>query len=215
MPESLPPERRHRHSVGTILGIYASLLRNRLFMADTLSASLMTGAMFSYISGSPFVFMDVFKVTPQHYGLFFGGNAFGLIATSQLTSRLMARFKARDILRVVLMTAATAAILLLAAAVTGFGGFAGILVPLFIAVSCQGLVSPLTAALALAPQGRNAGTASALLGMIPFLAGAGGGALVGSLYDGTAIPMALVIAVCCAGSCSIHLLFGRKPMPQA
>lgn len=212
LPESLPPERRHRHGIGAIVGLYARLLRNRLFMADTLAASLMTAAMFSYISGSPFVFMEVYGVTPGHYGLFFGGNAFGLIATSQLTGRLLLRFKARDVLRVVLLVAAGAALLMLAAALTGIGGFAGILIPLFVAVSCQGLASPLTAALALAPQGKNAGTASALLGMLPFLAGAAGGSLVGALYDGSAAPMALVIAACAAGACSIHLLFGRKPL---
>jgi len=215
LPESLPPERRQSHTAASILRIYAGLFRNRLFMADTLVSSLMTGAMFSYISGSPFVFMEVYKVTPQHYGLFFGSNALGLIAASQLTGRLVARYPTRDVLRVVLLIAATSSVLLLAAAVTGFAGFAGILLPLFCMVSCQGLTSPLTAALALSPQGRNAGTASALLGMVPFLAGAGGGALVGAFYDGSAVPMALVMAVCGVGACAVHLLFGRKPMAAA
>lgn len=214
LPESLPREKRQRHGVPAILRLYAGLLRNRLFMANTLASSLMTGAMFSYISGSPFVFMEVYKVTPQHYGLFFGSNALGLIAASQLTGHLIARFKSRDVLGVVLLIAASSSLLLLAAAVSGFGGFAGILAPLFLMVSCQGLTSPLTAALALAPQGRNAGTASALLGMVPFLAGAAGGALVGRLYDGSAIPMAQVMALCGVGACAIHFLIGRKPMPE-
>jgi DHA1 family bicyclomycin/chloramphenicol resistance-like MFS transporter len=62
----------------------------------------------------------------------------------------------------------------------------------------------------MAPQGRNAGSASALLGVTQFLCGGISGGLVSALYDGTPVPMVLVIALCGLGACGIHLLFGRR-----
>ena len=37
------------------------------------------------------------------------------------------------------------------------------------------------------------------------------GALVGLLYDGTAVPMALVLAGCATGSLLAYLLLTREP----
>jgi DHA1 family bicyclomycin/chloramphenicol resistance-like MFS transporter len=81
-------------------------------------------------------------------------------------------------------------------AYTGFGGFPGILVPLFCYIACHGLVLPNTTALAMAPHGKVAGSASALLGTLQFVLGAIAGSLIGAFANGTAVPMAAVVAGC-------------------
>ena len=81
----------------------------------------------------------------------------------------------------------------------GFAGFAGLLVPLFCFVACLGFVMPSTTALAMAPHGAVAGSASALLGTVQFTMGATAGALVGLLGNGTAVPFGAVIAFCGVG----------------
>ena len=86
--------------------------------------------------------------------------------------------------------------LLLGAAATGLGGFWAIVALLFCYVSCIGAVMPLATTLAMAPQGRAAGSASAVIGTLQFGMGAVTGALVGALHNGTAVPMALIIAAC-------------------
>ena len=78
----------------------------------------------------------------------------------------------------------------------GFGGFRGILVPLFFFISCHGFVLPNTTAMAMAPHGQVAGSASALLGTFQFVLGAVGGSLVGAFANGTPVPMAVVVAGC-------------------
>jgi len=67
-------------------------------------------------------------------------------------------------------------------------------------------VLPNVIATALGPQGRNAGTASALLGTLQFGAGATVGALLGVLGDGTAVPMAGLIAGCGLSALLVHRL---------
>ena len=70
----------------------------------------------------------------------------------------------------------------------------GILVPLFCYIACHGFVLPNTTALAMAPHGRVAGSASALLGHLQFVLGAIAGSLIGAFANGTAVPMAAVVA---------------------
>ena len=57
---------------------------------------------------------------------------------------------------------------------------------------------PNTTALAMAPHGAVAGSASALLGTVQFVLGASAGALLGALGNGTAVPLAAVVAGCAA-----------------
>ena len=73
------------------------------------------------------------------------------------------------------------------------------MIPLFVCVSSVGFVLPNTTVLAMAPHGRVAGSASALLGALQFLLGAAAGALVGLLNNGTPAPLGIVMALCGVG----------------
>ncbi|HEX9125507.1 MAG TPA: Bcr/CflA family multidrug efflux MFS transporter [Methylomirabilota bacterium] len=204
--ESLPAERRSRGGVGEVLRVYARLLRDRGFMRYNLSNALGISGMFAYIFGSPFVFMQIFGVRPEHYGWLFGLNALGLIVASQLNHVLLRRVEGTGILSRALVVTAGAGVTLLAAASTGAGGLPGLLLPLFVYVSSLGFVLPNVVAAALAPQGRNAGSASALLGTVQFGAGAIIGTLLGALGNGTAVPMASLIAACGLSALAVHRL---------
>jgi MFS transporter, DHA1 family, multidrug resistance protein len=161
-----------------------------------LSGALIFAGLLSYISGSPFVFIELFHVPPEQYGIFFGINAIGIMSASQFNRWLVTRVEARRIVGIVLSVAMTASLVLLFDAYSGFGGFAGILIPLFCYIACHGFVMPNTTGLAMAPHGRVAGSASALLGTIQFVLGSIAAALVGAFANGTAVPLAVVIAGC-------------------
>ena len=196
LPESLPPARRLRQPLKEVLGVYWLLIRDRRFMGYALSGALIFAGLLAYISGSPFVFIELFEVPPQRYGFYFGTNAIGIIVASQINRWLVGRVDTHRILDIILPVAMTAGIALVVDAYTGFGGFAGILVPLFCYIACHGFVLPNTTALAMAPHGKVAGSASALLGTFQFVLGAIAGSLIGSFSNGTAVPMAAVVAGC-------------------
>lgn len=196
LPESLEAERRRRDGPAGILMTYARLLRNRQFLGHALSGALPSGGLFAYIAGSPFVFMQLFHLSPDRYGLLFGLNAFGLILAGQVTARLARRLPGEPLLAAVQGVMAVAGLLLLGAAITGLGGFWAIVALIFCYVACFGAVMPLATTLALAPQSRAAGSASAVIGTLQFGLGAVTGALVGALHNGTAVPMAAIIAAC-------------------
>jgi DHA1 family bicyclomycin/chloramphenicol resistance-like MFS transporter len=204
LPESLPPSRRHSGGLDSVLAGFQVLMRDRLYLAYAATGGLTIAAMFAYIAASPFVFIEVFHVPPERYGLFFGTNAVGIITASQINGRLAPRAGPEGVLRRVLPAIMVAGLALVASAFTGFGGFAGILVPLFVCVAGVGFVMPNTTVLAMQPHGRIAGSASALLGTLQFLLGAASGALASALADGTPRPLAVVIAACGVGAFAIH-----------
>jgi len=210
LSESLPVGRRRPQPIGQVIGVYAQLLRDRTYIGYVLSGALIFAGLLAYISGSPFVFIELFRVPPERYGIFFGINGIGIMAASQFNRWLATRVDARRILSVVLTAAMTASLVLLFDAYSGFGGFAGILVPLFCYIACHGFVLPNTTALAMAPHGQVAGSASALLGTIQFVLGSLTGALVGAFANGTAVPLAAVIAGCGVAAFITHHAAGMR-----
>jgi DHA1 family bicyclomycin/chloramphenicol resistance-like MFS transporter len=201
--ESLPAERRTREGLGHALRGYGGLLTDSRYMGFALAGGLASAAMFAYISGSAFVFIELNGVPPEQFGFLFGINAFGLIAASQLNRRLLETYSSLSLLTAALSITAAASLLLVGVTATAIGGFPLMLVLLFITIASTGMVGPNAMALAMAPYGRKAGSASAMLGATQFIAGALAGALVGLLANGTALPMAAVIALCGVGAWAI------------
>lgn len=200
--------------LGKVVRNYARLLSHRRFMGYTLAGGVATAGMFAYISGSAFVFIEVYGVDPQHFGWFFGGNAAGLIVASQLNRYALDRFRAERVLRAALTSYATFGIVLVICATTGFGGLWGIALSLFGCISSLGFSFPNATAAAMAPFGDRAGMASAMMGTLQFSIAAITGALVGHFHNGTAVPMALVIAACGLLSVTLLRVLVRSPLNE-
>lgn len=214
LPESLPRERRQRQPIGMVVSTYAQLARDRVYMGYALSGALIFAGLLAYIAGSPFVFIEIFHVPPERFGFYFGTNAFGIIAASQINRWLSTRMDPHRILRIMLVVAMSAGLLMFVNAWSGFGGFAGILIPLFCFISSHGFVLPNTTAFAMAPHGRVAGSASALLGTLQFVLGTTSAALVGAFANGTAVPLAAVVAGCGVTAFLTHVAGETRSAPS-
>jgi DHA1 family bicyclomycin/chloramphenicol resistance-like MFS transporter len=207
------PAHTVRPGLASSLRIFAGLARDRRFLGPALTGGLAQAGMFAYISGSPFVFIQAYGVPAQHYGWLFGLNAAGIIGGSQLNRWLLRRHPAASILHVANGITAACGLVLLAVAWTGAGGLPLLLAPLFGYVASLGFTYANAAALAMAPFPEKAGSASALLGTVQFGAAAVAGSVVGHLHDGTAVPMAAVIAACGILALAARLtLMGRRPV---
>lgn len=195
LPESLPVHARNRRGPRELAGDFAEALRNRRFVRLSVAGGTIQGAMFAYISGSPFVFIELFGIPADQFGWIFGLNALGLIASSQINRVLVPKFGPERILRAASLGAATAFGVLAAAAAFG-GSPLLMLAAIFCGLSTIGFVLPNATALAMAPWERKAGVASATLGTLQSTCGALAAAAVGVLANGTAMPMAGVMFVC-------------------
>jgi DHA1 family bicyclomycin/chloramphenicol resistance-like MFS transporter len=192
--ETLPVERRRTAAPADVLRTYRRLLQDRTFLGLVLIAGLGFATLFGYIGGSSFVLQNVYGLSAAEFALVFGANSIGLILMSQLNPHLVRRHGPRAVLRVAVMTAAVAALVLLASAWSGIGGLVGLLVPLWVILASCGLTFPNTPALALSRHGEAAGTAAALLGAAQFAIGGLAAPVIGLLGSGSGIPMAAVMA---------------------
>jgi len=194
LPETLPPARRQRPDLRTTLVSYRSILRDRSFVGLVLVASLGMAAILSYVSGSSFVLQRQYGLSEQEFGLVFGLGALGLIGSAQLNVRLLNRYTPRQIILWSLGISCTGVLLLVVTATAHIGGLAGLLIPLWLALTGIGLVVPNAGAMALSRHGEAAGTAAAIAGALQFGVGALTAPLVGAL-GATGLAMATVMAV--------------------
>ncbi|MEK5434876.1 MULTISPECIES: multidrug effflux MFS transporter [Paenibacillus] len=209
LPETLPKERRSKSGLKGTLLTFRVLLGNRKFMGYALSQGFVTASMFAYISGSSFVLQNIFAVTPQVYSLIFAVNGIGIIITGQIAGRLAGKVSETKLLLSGLLLCTMGGILLLLTVLVG-GGLIPILICLFAVVSSVGIVGATSFSLAMQDQGETAGSASALIGLIPLLLGSCVAPLVGLGGVESALPMAIVMA--CTGILSIlsYLLLVRR-----
>lgn len=208
LPEPLPPERRSPNRLGATLRGYAKLLADRFFLGYALAGGLMFAGLFAYISASSFVLQDVYGLSPQEFSLVFGANGVGIVLAGQLNGRLVGRFPERALLAAGLITSAVGGVGVLAAAAFALP-LSALLVPLVLLVSSIGMVMPNASSLALAEHPHNAGSASALLGVLQFVIGGLATPLVSVGGADSAIPMSTVMACFAVAALVIFLLLTR------
>ena len=213
VPETHPRERRSRGSLMLTLRLLGSLLSHRLFMGYVLTGALMFAAMFSYLSDSSFVYQDVLGLTPAAFALVFGANSAGQLVLSQVNGRLLRSHSPRQLLGVALAICLAASVALALLVTAGATSFLPVTVLLFAFVATLGMVNPNVPALALTLEPGHAGSAAALLGVTQFACGAAIAPLAGIGGNGTAAPMALLIAVLSGAGVLVFLTLTRGAAP--
>jgi MFS transporter, DHA1 family, multidrug resistance protein len=194
--ETLPPERRRSAGVrGTLRG-YGELLHDRSYVGLVLVAGLTMAGLFSYVSGSAFVYQGEFGLDEQQFGLLFGAGAFWLIAATQLNPLVLRRWEPQQVLFAGTVAGAAAGAALVVLAGTGTGGLPAVVISLWAVLFACGLALPNAPALALSRHGEAAGAAAAMLGAIQFGVGALVSPVVGLLgNDAVAIGIVVVTAL--------------------
>ena len=172
----------------------AAFLANGECRVHAFIVLLSFAAQFSYISGFPFVAIEIFGVAPEQYGFFPAATGIALIIGATINGRLVPRVGAARLLNVGLLMLLGAGSLLAAVALLG-GGLAVIFAPIVIFVFGIGFVTPNATAAALQSMTHAKGSASSVLGVFQMLGGGLAGWAVNALYDGTARPMALTVAI--------------------
>ena len=210
LPDSKGPDSSFSLKPTAILSSFASIIKHPQFALYTFSGSIASAGLYAFISGSPYVFLEVFKVTEQHYGWVFAFVASGLIGSSQLNSLFLKRFKSEQIIRVALYFQSFVAFVLAAISILGFSELYTTILLIFLYLCCQGFIFPNASALSMASFGHNAGNASALMGFIQMSLGALMSAIVSVLHNESTLPMTGVMAFCSILASLIFTIFRFK-----
>ncbi|MCZ8517671.1 multidrug effflux MFS transporter [Paenibacillus filicis] len=192
LKETLPVERRVPGNVMESLRNFRSLLQNRTFMGYALVQGIMAGGIFAYVSGTSFIYQKIYGVSPQMFSMLFALNGISLILGSQMVRGLAGRVTERRILLTGLSLAFFSSTTVLVVILT-HGPLIALVIPLFFFVASNGITGPASFSLAMESQGHIAGSASAMLGVIPFLLGSVTSPLVGIAGEYSAVPLRVII----------------------
>ncbi|GEK35266.1 multidrug effflux MFS transporter [Kurthia sibirica] len=212
LPETLPVAERVQ---GNILAPYKSfpkILKDKSFMNFAISQALIMTCLFAYIAGSPFVLQKMYGLTAVEFSATFAINGVGIIIATQITARLASTIAEQSLLRFGTLLATIGSTLLLIVAVNRLSIWL-LMLSLLLIVAAVGIVTTTAFSLAMQNQGKQAGSASALLGLLAFVGGSIVSPLVGIAGEDTAIPMALVIFVCALVAYILNLFLKNNTLP--
>jgi DHA1 family bicyclomycin/chloramphenicol resistance-like MFS transporter len=215
LPESKKPDTSFSLRPSAITKSYISIIKNSQFAIYTFTGAIAYAGLYSYISGSPYVFMVIYGVSEKYYGWIFAVIAGGLISASQLNNFLLKKYRSEQIIKAALYFQNIIGIILVGTVILGMHQLYLTILLIMLFLCCQGFIFPNASALSMAPFAQNAGSASALMGFIQMSVGAMMSAMVSILQNGTAIPMTAVMAICSVSASLLYALGKRRVINNA
>lgn len=198
----LPETNRHKDPTATrpgrLLANWRTCLADRGFTTYTLIVAFSYCGIFTFISGSSFVFVTGLGLSPMAFGICFGAVVIGYMIGSFLSGSLTRRVGLDRMIRIGTAVQILGGWTLLALALIPPAGVGpqvlAIVLPVFVFMVGAGLTLPNAMAAAVSRFPRMAGLASSLLGFVQMGIAALVGIAVGHGTDGTALPMAVAFA---------------------
>lgn len=194
-----------------LLANYATFFTNPRCVGYALVSAFAFGGLFAVLSASPFVLIDLYGLSTEAYGFFFGASVSGYMLGSFWNRRWLHRgVPGERLLRGGLVVLITAAAAMLFCATTRWGGTAGIMVPYFVYAVAMSLVQSNAIAAAMEPVPHMAGTGASLMGASQMSSGATAGYLVNFFFNGTGTPMGIGMALAACAAFASYWLIARR-----
>lgn len=195
----LPETNQHKNPKATdlsgLMENYRLVLGSREFWAYAVPGALSYGAIFSFISGSSFVLINVLGVPTQWFGYCFGLGVSGYMTGTLICRRLLKEISGLQALRIGTACSLGSGLFFLVATLFGLIHWSMMLVAMFLAMVAHGINFPVTQSGAVSPFPKQAGTAAGLMGALFMLFAFIVGSLVGATHNGTLYPMAIIACV--------------------
>lgn len=180
------------------------------------AGGFMFGCLLAYVASAQQVFVNVFGMG-DNFPVVFGAIASAVALASFVNAKLVGHLGMRYVSHTALLGFIAVSVALSLVAFTGMAGFTTFAVAVGMSFFLFGLIAPNFNALAMEPQGHNAGMASSVVGALSTATGAIAGGLVARAFDGSVFPIAAGFTICSiiAGSIVLGIegtsgLFGRK-----
>jgi DHA1 family bicyclomycin/chloramphenicol resistance-like MFS transporter len=207
LTESCPSIGQGRLALTRVFGQFAACLVDRRFAGFLLCGAACFASLFTWISSTSWIVIDLLGVSPPLFGYTFMFGVSGYMGGSLLSARLAPRL---GVERTVAAGVGVALLGTLALAGFALGGplrlWPVLLAVLWSSTGC-GLCLPNAQMGAISQFPQAAGGASAVFGFLQTAAAAFAGLLVGQLYDNSLRPTAFImLGSVCVAACGLVLL---------
>ena len=194
-----------------LLTNFGSILKNREFFICMLSGGFGISGFVAFLSSSSGVAKSVFNLEAQTYSFYFASVISVLLIVTYISSLFVNKIGMHPLIIAGSILQALGGGCMLLFNYIGTTQPWAIFAPMAIFVVGFSFVWPLSAAKALTPFQRLSGTASSLLGFLQNLMGALVSAVLAVMIDGSALPMAIAIAISGIASAFTYILFATRP----
>ncbi|QCK15187.1 multidrug effflux MFS transporter [Mangrovivirga cuniculi] len=214
LPETKSSDKGYSLNLISVFRTYFKVIKHPSFIINAMTGAIAYSGLYAYLSGSPELYMDVLGLTEQQYGWIFALIATGLITATQLNNRFLRKRDMDHIIKLALAAQGFVGLILM--------GYTLFMEPdlivnttlIFSFLFFLGFIFPNASALSLEPMGHVAGNASALMGSLQMLVGAGASALVG-LFDSNAyVPMTIVMGFCPLLALGLFMYGHQRIIPE-
>lgn len=195
LKESAPHLKRQKFSHKETLKSYRFVLKDKPFILYVSCASLVLAAMFAYITGSSFVFINFFSLSERDFGLLFGLNALGFVIFANINAKMVRKIDSEKILfyALIIMLISTLILFVNSLIKPNFWLFE---LSIFTSIALLGFIAPNTTTLAMARFKDHSGTASAVLGTSQFALAGVISFIVSAVGANTPVILALIMLIC-------------------
>ncbi|KLU15101.1 MULTISPECIES: multidrug effflux MFS transporter [Xenorhabdus] len=196
VPESLPDKSESGESKSSLAKPFLKLFQNRTYMGYTLIFSATFGALFAYISASPFIYQSMFKFTPGFFSIVFAINAGIMMFSSILSARWVGRIGAKSLVIIGVVTTFVLACLLLVVNYLNLYQFVLTTAIFMMLMFTMALIFGNAASLALTAVPDVRGAGSAVLGALQFGTASLTAFLTGLGQSVSLFPISIVLIGC-------------------
>lgn len=209
LPETLQPEHKRPLSLKAVIEGFGIVFANRVSLAYIIGMAALFGALMGFLNSSQQIYRDVFGVETM-FPLFFAGGAACSALGGMVNAQLVNRYGMRLLSWLALGVFGAAALAILVAALLQalpLWLFFGLSAVQFLVFS---MILSNYGALAMEPLGEVAGTAASTQGFLQMVPGAAIGILIGQVFNGTVIPLAIgYVAMVALTAVCVTLMAGR------
>lgn len=199
LPDTLLQKYRIYSTISSILWRYVRIIKEPIFLSNTMITSFALFMIFAYLSGTPDVLSQFMGFSKLQLAAWFGINSFVIAACNQVNGLLVNKVKPYIMLNMATNVAfITSIIFIILCFIPIPLNTFGIIIycaPIVIIMGCLGFVFPNCTIFAFILHGRRIGSASALLGTIQFILGAISSWMMGKMELTSMLPVAIGVFV--------------------
>ena len=191
MPEE--PNKNHQLKSIAFLNKYQDVLKTPNII-PSLTSSMMAGfGFFGYLTASPIIYMQIFKLDHGVFSFLFAINTISLMIANFVNGKIVESIGSRSLLKMASLSAILISFLLILTSSMNYPWLSmALIIPL---VGLFGMISVNADSILIVKVKTGVSSASALMGILKFAMGATAGPLLALFYDGTIIPFAILMAI--------------------
>jgi DHA1 family bicyclomycin/chloramphenicol resistance-like MFS transporter len=196
IPETLARQHRNPLQMGSVLANYRLLVTDRHCLGLALCASLVFAGLMTFVTASPFVYIELYGISPEFYGVLFGANVIGTMSLTYASNRLVYRWGNQKLLRLSVGIIVFASVCLAVLSFVPSPPLLAVVVCCGLFIANMGIMTSNVMAVLMSRFARIAGATSAVVGSLRFGVAALAGTVVSLWQTGTSTPLTAVMAGC-------------------